>query len=190
MENALQKKVCPVWVGFGLASPLRRWWQNPETMLKPFVREGMNVLDIGCAMGFFSLPAAQIVGLTGSVVCVDVQPEMLNHLSRRAVKAGLYEQLHLHRCSQSSLELEEWQEHIDFAMAVAVVHETIDPEKFFSEVFQALKPSAHCLFSEPRGHVSRNKMDQEICIAKKAGFSVKKEWMWKGMRCALLKREI
>jgi ubiquinone/menaquinone biosynthesis C-methylase UbiE len=33
----------------------------------------MSVLDVGCGMGFFSLPLAKLVGGTGKVVCVDLQ---------------------------------------------------------------------------------------------------------------------
>jgi ubiquinone/menaquinone biosynthesis C-methylase UbiE len=189
MEGVLQKKVCPVWVGFFLISPLRRWWQNPENMLRPFVKQGMTVLDVGCAMGFFSLPAARMAGPTGNVICVDMQEGMLNNLSRRASKAGIEKQLHLHRCSQSSLKLELWQEHIDFAMAVAVVHETVDPEKFFMEVFQAMKRSSHFLLAEPRGHVSQIEMEKEIAMAKHIGFIVEREWIWRGMRCALMSKK-
>jgi ubiquinone/menaquinone biosynthesis C-methylase UbiE len=47
----------------------------------------MNVLDVGCGMGFFSLPIARLVGETGRVVCVDLQARMIKCLLRRAKKA-------------------------------------------------------------------------------------------------------
>ena len=52
----MAEDVCPVWVAYLLASPLRKLLQNPERILAPCVHEGMTVVDIGCAMGFFSLP--------------------------------------------------------------------------------------------------------------------------------------
>ena len=58
----MAEKVCPVWVGYLLASPLRKLFENPRKILSQYVKEGMKVLDIGCAMGFFSLPLAQMVG--------------------------------------------------------------------------------------------------------------------------------
>ncbi len=72
--------VCPHWVGYLLASPLRRLFQNPHKILGPYVEAGMTALDIGCAMGFFSLPLARMVGETGKIVCVDVQEKMLSSL--------------------------------------------------------------------------------------------------------------
>lgn len=48
----------------------------------------MTVLDVGSAMGFFSLPMAEMVGPGGKVVCIDVQLKMLQVLRRRAVEGG------------------------------------------------------------------------------------------------------
>jgi len=58
----MAEKVCPVWVGYLLASPIRKLFQNPPKILSPYVENGMKVLDIGCVMGFFSLPLARMVG--------------------------------------------------------------------------------------------------------------------------------
>ena len=70
-------RVCPWWLGYMLASPLRRLLYDPQEILRPYIREGMNVLDLGCGMGFFSLPAARMVGKTGKVVRVDLQGRFL-----------------------------------------------------------------------------------------------------------------
>ena len=80
----MAEHVCPVWVGYLLASPLRKIFQNPDKILSAYVKEGMKVLDIGCAMGFFSLPMARMVGSGGKVICVDIQPNMLSSLKKRA----------------------------------------------------------------------------------------------------------
>lgn len=61
----MKQRVCPVWMGYLLVSPLRKLFMGPEKILGPFVRPGMKVLDIGCAMGFFSIPAAKMLGPRG-----------------------------------------------------------------------------------------------------------------------------
>jgi ubiquinone/menaquinone biosynthesis C-methylase UbiE len=76
--------VCPWWVGYILASPIRKLAQNPAPMLKPFVRIGMTVLEPGPGMGFFTLELARLVGPEGRVIAVDVQPQMITGLRRRA----------------------------------------------------------------------------------------------------------
>ncbi len=85
----MSESVCPVWVGYFLASPVRKLFQNPEKMLAPYVKEGMRVLDIGCAMGFFSLPLAQMIGLNGKVICVDVQEKMIKSLEKRDTESRI-----------------------------------------------------------------------------------------------------
>jgi hypothetical protein len=43
--------VCPWWLGYLLASPLRRLQYEPANILAPYVREGMTVLEYGPGMG-------------------------------------------------------------------------------------------------------------------------------------------
>ena len=50
----------------------RRKWQNPEDILREIGLEtGMTFLDIGCGNGFFTLPAARMVGPAGQVYGLD-----------------------------------------------------------------------------------------------------------------------
>jgi ubiquinone/menaquinone biosynthesis C-methylase UbiE len=53
------------------------------------VKRGMTVCDIGCGNGYYTLQLAEMVGPTGRVLAVDIQPEMLDMLRARAAKAGL-----------------------------------------------------------------------------------------------------
>jgi len=66
--------VCPWWIGRLLASPLRRILCQPATVLSPYVKEGMTVLEPGPGMGFFALELARMVSRSGRVVAVDIQP--------------------------------------------------------------------------------------------------------------------
>lgn len=80
---------CPVWIGYIFAIPLRKLGENPDTILAPLISPGMTVVDMGCAMGFFSLPAARIVGDNGRVIGVDIQTTMLRNLVKRARRKKL-----------------------------------------------------------------------------------------------------
>ena len=93
--------VCPAWLGYFLASPIRKLIHPPQTILTPYVREGMTVLDIGCGMGFFSIPLAQMVGAAGKVICVDMQEKMLKRLEKRAQKAGVSARIETRLCSST-----------------------------------------------------------------------------------------
>ena len=168
----MANKVCPIWVGYLLASPIRKLFQDPKKILGPYVKKGMKVLDIGCAMGFFSLPLAQMVGLNGKVTCVDVQEKMIRSVEKRAQKRGLSNTIEIRLCHQDSLGLDDLEEEIDFALAFAVVHEIPDALKFFSEIHDALKPTGRFLVVEPKGHVSERGFKKTVSIAGQNGFIV------------------
>lgn len=163
-------RVCPVWIGYFLASPVRKLLQNPHKLLGEYVKKGMKVLDMGCAMGFFSLPLAEMVGEEGMVVCVDIQEKMIISLQNRAEKAGLSKRIQTRICNEKSLCLEGLKKQIDFAVAFAVVHEVPDPDFFFSEIYKAMKPGCKFLVAEPGGHVSEDELESTVSIAEKAGF--------------------
>lgn len=184
----MEEKVCPVWVGYLLASPIRKLFQNPKKMLKPHIRPGMKVMDVGSAMGFFSLPAAQMVGPSGKVVCVDMQQKMLDVLLKRSAKAGLQGIISPQQCTQQSLCVDEQENQIDFAFAIAVVHEVPNKPNLFAEIRQAMKPSTKCLIAEPKGHVTAEQMDRSISLAKQTGFKVLKRGLKGYMYYAVLEK--
>jgi len=162
--------VCPVWVGYLLASPVRKLLQNPDRILRPYVNKGMKVLDVGSAMGFFSLPLARMVGPNGKVICVDMQEKMIQSLKKRALKAGLSDRIELRICNQNSLGLDEFKGKVDFAFASAVVHEVPDASSFFSEIYEGIKPGGNFLVIEPKGHVTQKKFEKSISAAGNNGF--------------------
>lgn len=168
----MARKVCPVWVGYILVSPFRKLMQNPEKMLSPYVDKDMKVLDIGCAMGFFSLPLAQMVGSNGKVICVDLQQKMIESLIKRAEKAGLANRIETRICSENSLALDGLEEKIDFALASAVVHEVPNALSLFSQVHKAIKPGGRFLVVEPKGHVSQRDFEDMISSAERSGFGI------------------
>ncbi len=169
-EVPMSDKVCPYWVGYLLVNPLRRLVHNPEKILEPYVRSGMTVLDVGCAMGFFTIPMARMVGPRGTVLCVDLQEKMLQALLRRARKAGVLDRLVTRQCDGGSLGLQDFRRRVDFALAFAVVHEVPDAARFFSELSEVLKVGAMCLVAEPKGHVSGKDFETTLAIAREAGF--------------------
>jgi len=172
MANAKESahRVCPVWLGYFLASPLRKLQYNPRTILAPYVKEGMTVLDFGSAMGFFSIPLAQMVGPAGKVICMDMQEKMLARLRKRAQKAGVSAQMDARLCAQDSPGLQPLAGTIDFALLFAVVHEVPARAALFAGVASALKPRANLLVAEPKGHVSAEDFARTLSIAKEQGF--------------------
>lgn len=161
--------VCPWYLGYLLANPIRRVFQNPEKILRPYIKSGMKVLEVGPGMGFFSLPMARIVGETGRIYCVDLQEKMLKSLQRRASKANLLDRIEIHLCSDSSLQIDNLTNALDFALAFAMVHEVPDQERLFTEIVQSLKKGGLLLISEPQGHVTKEEFANTLSIAQTKG---------------------
>jgi ubiquinone/menaquinone biosynthesis C-methylase UbiE len=163
--------VCPWWVGYLLASPLRRLLENPDRLLRPHVNPGDTVLDLGCAMGFFSLPLAKRVGPRGRVVCVDVQERMLTSLRRKVRRKKLEDVVEIRHCTGATLGLEDVAD-ADLALAWHVLHEVRDRGAFLRECHAALRVGGRLLLAEPNGHVSDEDFRAEIALAREAGFRV------------------
>ena len=182
-------RVCPHWVGYLLINPLRRLFENPNRILRPFVQEGMIVLEPGCGMGYFTLPLARMVGPKGRIVAVDIQPKMLSGLQRRAQRAGLLDIIELRHTGDDGLGVKDLSGKVDFAVALYVVHEVPNQSSFFTEVRQALKQGSKFLFVEPKGHVSQDQFAESVAAAEQVGFVSEALPKKVGGRVALLTKQ-
>ncbi len=163
---------CPVWLGYLLNIPLRKLWHNPKKVLKPHVEAGMTAMDVGCAMGFFTLSMADLVGPEGKVVAVDLQAGMITRLRRRAECHGIADRLEGRICTADSLNLDDLTEQIDFALAWFVIHEIPDRERALREIYATLKTDGTLLLAEPAVHVRQREFEAILQSATQAGFEV------------------
>jgi ubiquinone/menaquinone biosynthesis C-methylase UbiE len=164
-------RLCPWYLGYFLLSPLRGLAEHPERLLGPLVRPGMTVLEPGCGMGYFSLPLARLVGPSGRVICVDLQPQMIARLRRRAGRAGLLDRIETVVCGADDLGTAAWAGRVDLAVAIHVVHEIPDAGAFFRQIHAALRPGGTLLVIEPKGHVSPAEFQETIATAEADGFA-------------------
>jgi SAM-dependent methyltransferase len=164
--------VCPFWVGYLLLNPLRRILQNPRALLEPHVHPGMVVLEPGCAMGFFTLDLARLVGERGRVVAVDLQERMLAALARRAARARLSGRIETRRVEGSRLGVEDLEGKVDFVLAFYLVHELPDQGAFFAEVVRTLAHGGRVLVAEPRRHVEAGAFERSLELAARVGLVV------------------
>jgi ubiquinone/menaquinone biosynthesis C-methylase UbiE len=168
----MSHSLCPFWMGYLLLCPFRRFGQNPDKILAPYVGSGMTVLEVGPGMGYFTLPMARMVGPTGKIVCVDTQEQMLAAVRRRAAKAGLADRVEARACPPTALNIDDLAGQVDFVLLFAVAHEVPDVARLFAEVAQAMKPGARCLLAEPRLHVTVQEFDRTLAAAAQHGLHV------------------
>lgn len=133
-----------------LDNRIRRWFQNPQKILSPYVKAGMTVLDIGCGPGFFTLEMARLVGPTGHVIAADLQAEMLEIVRNKIQGTELAARITLHQCAENSIGVIE---NVDFILAFYIVHEVPNQAGFLSELKSILKPDGSILIIEPKFRV-------------------------------------
>ncbi len=168
-DTSTSHHICPWWMGYLLAIPLRRLIENPNRILGPLVHPGMLVIDLGSAMGFLSVPLARLVGPEGKVVCLDVQQRMLSTLMRRARRRGLHNIIDPRLCSQDGLGIEDLNGSAGLVVAFHVLHETAHPRNVISECVEALSPGGRFLIAEPSGHVSAPEFEKTCNIVRENG---------------------
>jgi len=164
--------VCPWWLCYSFDNPLRRFIHDPEPLLAPFVQPGMTVVDVGCGMGYFTIPLARLTGPGGKVIAVDLQQRMLDALARRAEKAGVADRVIPHRCQKESLGVEG---PADFALAFWMAHEVPDKPRFFREIFDLLRQEGRLLLVEPKYHVTLGGFNRTLAVCREAGFRLVSE---------------
>lgn len=112
--------------------------ERPDKSLEQLGLEpGMTVCDMGCGNGYWTLLMSRVVGETGRVLAVDIQPEMLTKLRRRAARAGVENvELILGKIDDPNLPPGE----VDLVMMVDVYHEFSHPESMLWSIRRSLKP--------------------------------------------------
>lgn len=118
----------------------------PEPILRRAgIEEGDTVIDIGAGTGFWTRPLAMLVGPSGRVIAVDVEPIMLDEIRAMAREDGF----------QNVEVVQSQEDHIPLPDGVAdaatlgfVLHEPPDPAAFLSEVSRVLKPGGRMLVIE------------------------------------------
>jgi cyclopropane fatty-acyl-phospholipid synthase-like methyltransferase len=101
------------------------------------VQAGMTVCDMGCGNGFYALKLARMVGPRGRVLAVDVQPEMLTLLKRRAAEEKL---TNIEPILGRPYDPRLPQGQVDVLLLVDVYHEFSHPAHMLAAMRAALSP--------------------------------------------------
>ena len=73
-----------------LEGPDRDAWQQPERVMDALaIADGATVADLGAGGGWFTVRLARRVGPNGRVYAEDIQPQMIESISRRVTREGL-----------------------------------------------------------------------------------------------------
>ena len=151
---------------------LRKIFQNPRKIIKPYVKAGMTVLDMGCGPGYFTIEMARLVGSKGKVVAADLQEGMLEIIREKIKDTGYQSTIELNKCESDRTGISA---KFDFILIFYMLHEVPVMSAFLKEIDSLLKPDGKILIVEPIFHVSKKEFNNTTGILKELGFKIIEE---------------
>ena len=112
------------------------------------LKPGMTVADIGAGTGYYAWRIAQLIGRSGTVYAVDIQPEMVRLLERQIARRGVS---NVQPLLGSATDPRLPPGTLDLAFMVDVYHELEFPHEMLQAIVRALKPGGRLVFVEFRG---------------------------------------
>lgn len=129
-------------LGAAMESRFRYRFFNPEHILEGAGDlRGQVVLEIGCGTGFFSIPAARLIGDQGHLVAMDILQESVEFVSRKVRAAQLQNVEVLRRDAlNTDLTAESFQAVLLFGVIPAPM---LPLERLLREIHRVLKPEGN-----------------------------------------------
>lgn len=119
-----------------------KWWEKDggvRFLKRIGLRSCQKILDFGCRVGHYTIPAAKVVGNEGIVYAVDKESEALNVLGRKVTAHNLTNIRVTKTSAQTKLSLKSSV--IDVVLLYDVLHyfRTDERTKLYHEAFRVLK---------------------------------------------------
>lgn len=127
--------------GFLMGSRLRKWLMNPiKTLQIADVQPSQNILEVGCGTGFFTIPAAKMIGDKGNLIAMDASSGFLKVVTKKVKNTNLNNVSIVQRDAlNTGLETAS----IDKVLLFGVIPFPLLPlDKLLPEMHRVLKPDA------------------------------------------------
>jgi ubiquinone/menaquinone biosynthesis C-methylase UbiE len=122
-----------------MESPLRRRFFDPVRTLKGArIHSGQEVVEVGCGTGFFTIPAAELLGDEGRVYAIDSHPLAIEQVARKVRYAGL---TNVRLIKADATEAGLASNSIDLALLFGVIPSpTLPLDQLLPEMHRLLRP--------------------------------------------------
>ena len=121
-----------------LEGPDRDAWQMPDQVMDTLgIADGATVADLGAGGGWFTVRLARRVGPNGLVYAQDIQPQMIESISRRVSREGLTNV----RTILGTADDPKLPAAMDAVLIVGTYPEIVDPITLLRRVAASLKPN-------------------------------------------------
>jgi len=140
------------------------YFRNPYKLLRAAgLKQGQTVLEVGCGPGYFTIPAAKLVGNKGVVYAVDVHPLAVARVKEKIQKEGVKNvKPMLANAANTGLP----DQSIDLAFIFGLQYIAGGLEEVLNELRRIVKPGGVLSFEKTRG--SAEKLIAEV---ERTGFS-------------------
>ena len=145
-----------------LEGPDREAWQRPEDVMDALsIGENSVVADLGAGGGWFTVRLAVRVGPNGRVYAEDIQPQMIEAITRRVQREGLTGRVRTIFGAASDPRLPE---PVDAVLIVDAYHEMEYPVALLRKTAAALKPNGRIgiINFKKDGHGPGPPMDERV----------------------------
>lgn len=144
------------------------------------VRQGMAIADLGCGSGFFTIPAAKMIGDQGKVYAVDVLKTALDHIRSRAKMEGIRNVKTVWADLEKVGSTKIKPGVIDVAFVASTIYQIKGKDSFLEEVKRILSPMGKFVIFEwdsdaiPFGPRTKHRVSEKKLIeyCKKNGFKL------------------
>ena len=130
--------------------------EQPQLVIDALeIEPGQAIADLGAGSGYYSFRIAPLVGPTGKVFAIDIEPAMLEVIAQRASRERVANVVTV-RSTARDPNLAPHS--VDLLFMVDVYHELEYPYEVMTKVREALKPGGHVALIEYRAE------DPEVLI--------------------------
>lgn len=138
------------------------------------IREGARVADVGAGSGWFTVRSARRVGTGGLVYAVEINPDYLRYIKRRAAKEKL-PNVRTIRGTADDPRLPARS--VDAVLLLKTYHEVAAPIPLLRHLRTAMRPGARLGVIDKNGNGSDHGLNAEVVIkeAAVAGFELSEQ---------------
>jgi ubiquinone/menaquinone biosynthesis C-methylase UbiE len=124
------------------------------------IREGMTVVDYGCGPGRYTMQFGRLVGQTGKVYAVDVQPLAVDLVQKKARQQGL--------ANVTAMLAHAYDSGLpdgiaDMVCALDMFFSVRDPKAFLGELKRIIRPDGVLIIDD--GHQPRSVTKEKIAAS-------------------------
>lgn len=120
-----------------LDNPRRREMLPVDEIVKEIgIKENERFADVGCGIGYFSIPIADKIKDSGIVYALDIESEMLEEVEQRAKEQGLS---NIDTIKTKEYDFKLKSEVASKVLICTVIHEVEDKIKFVNEAYRIMQ---------------------------------------------------